>query len=122
MDSLEFTDLNFEEIFVNDPEFDQLPSFDLVSGSTREFRKVDVDQFLQANINKNTKKKTQSDMKVFISFLLARNEARFPEYIPPDALNDYLCQFLLSVTKKDGSEYKPTILRGFDSSLERYLK
>lgn len=122
MDSNEFNDLHFEEIFFDDPEFDQLPSFDLVSGSTREFREVDVDKFLQDNINKNTKRKTQGDMKVFLGFLISKNETRFPEYIPPDTLNDYLCQFLLSVAKKDGKEYEPTTLRGFVSSLERYLK
>ena len=37
-------------------------------------------------------------------------------------LNTYICEFLLSVTKKDGNEYEPTTLRGFISSLDRYLK
>ena len=61
-------------------------------------------------------------MKVFIQFLQSRNEARFPEFIPPDMLNTYICEFLLSITKKDGNEYEPTTLRGFISSLDRYLK
>lgn len=122
MDALDFSDLNLEEIACDDPEFDNIATFDLINGPTRQFREVDVDAFLHENQNKNTKTKTQNDMKVFLSFLISRNEARFPEFIPPDMLNTYLCEFLLSATKKDGKEYEPTTLRGFVSSIERHLK
>ena len=122
MDTVDIKDLNLEEIFWDDPDFENLATFDLINGPTREFRQVDVDGFMKQNQNQRTKMKTQNDMKVFLSFLISRNEARFPEFIPPDVLNNYLCEFLLSVTKKDGTEYEPTTLRGFVSSLERYLK
>ena len=128
MNQSDFMNLNLEsleEIECNDPDFEDISSFDLINGptaGTRTFKEVDVDAFLHQHQNKSTKKKTESDMKVFIQFLLSRNEARFPEFIPPDMLNSYICEFLLSVTKKDGNEYEPTTLRGFVSSLDRYLK
>ena len=37
-------------------------------------------------------------------------------------MNEKLSTFLLSVRKKDGSEYEPTTLRGFLCSLDRYLR
>ena len=100
MNTLDIKDLNLEEIFFDDPDFENLATFDLINGPTREFRQVDVDGFMKQNQNQRTKMKTQNDMKVFLSFLISRNEARFPEFIPPDVLNNYLCEFLLSVTKK----------------------
>ena len=45
---------------------------------------------------------------------------RLIQYIPPDELNNYLSNFILAVTKKDGSE--PTTLRGFTGSVDRHLK
>lgn len=88
----------------------------------RQFREVNVDEVLACSTNENTKRKTQNDLKVFNDFLLAKNETRAVEVIPPDPLNEYICQFLLSVTKKNGQEYEPTTLRSFISSLERHLK
>jgi hypothetical protein len=88
----------------------------------RNFRSVDPDDFLKENQNKNTKRKTDSDMRLLLSFLMSKNEARKPEFIPPDILNTLLCEFILGVTKKDGNEYEPTTLRGFIGSIDRYLK
>ena len=98
MDQIDFSDLNLEEIDWDDPDFEEISSFDLISGPTRAF-KVNVETFLQENQNQNTKKK-KSAMKVFLEFLLSRNEARYPEFIPLDMLNKYICGFVLSVTKK----------------------
>ena len=44
------------------------------------------------------------------------------EELSPSELDKYLSKFLLSVRKKNGEEYEPTTLRGFVSSVERYLK
>ena len=51
-------------------------------------------------------------MQLLKTFFFAVNETRDAELIPPDELNTLLCQFLLAVTKKDGSEYEATTLRG----------
>ena len=37
-------------------------------------------------------------------------------------LNEKFSTFLLSVTKKDGTEYEPSTLKGFMCSLDRYLR
>ena len=42
--------------------------------------------------------------------------------IPPQELDNYLSRFLFSVRKKNGDEHKPSTLRGFIASIERYLK
>ncbi|XP_052765415.1 uncharacterized protein LOC128206768 isoform X1 [Mya arenaria] len=88
----------------------------------RTFRYVHVDQFLVEHVNKNTKKKTESDLKVFRQFLSHKDEQREIEHIPPDELNDYISEFLLSVTKQNGEEYEPTSLRSFVHSIDRHLK
>ena len=43
------------------------------------------------------------------------------EELSPSQLDTYLSKFPLAV-KKNGEEYEPTTLRGFESSVERYLK
>lgn len=45
-----------------------------------------------------------------------------PEVIPPNELDTLISTFLLSVKKKDGTEYEPTTIRAYMSSLDRYLK
>ena len=91
----------------------------------RQFVNVDIEMiesFLEENTNKNTKKKTECDLKIFKEFLQHKNEQRNIEFIPPNTLNEYICQFLLSVTKKDGSQYEPVTLRSFISSIDRHLR
>ena len=88
----------------------------------RQFRDVNIDNFLNENENMNTKKKTVSDMKLFNQFLLHKQDSRNVENIPAHDLNNLICEFLLGVTKKDGSEYEPTTLRGIIGSIDRYLK
>ena len=63
------------------------------------------------------------DIRLFKTFLKShKNEARNIENIPPHELNPLVCEFLLGVTKKDGSEYEPTSLRAFLSSIDRHLR
>ncbi|XP_052233207.1 uncharacterized protein KIAA1958-like [Dreissena polymorpha] len=88
----------------------------------RQFREVNIDNFLNENEKMNTKKKTVSDMKLFNQFLLHKQDSRNVENIPAHDLNNLICEFLLGVTKKDGSEYEPTTLRGIIGSIDRYLK
>ena len=83
MDQIDFSDLNLEEINWDGPDFEEISNFDLINGSTRALKEVKVETFLQENQNQNSKKKTQSDMKVFLEFLLFRNEARYQEFVTP---------------------------------------
>ena len=70
-----------------------------------------LNQFLEEQQNLNTKTKTTNDLKLFNTYLQMQNELRFPEFIPPSELFDYISGFLLSVRRKDSSEYEPTTLR-----------
>ena len=50
-------------------------------------------------------------------------ESRPVEEIPPDELNSFISEFIVTMRKKDDSEdYEPSPLRGTLASFERYLK
>ena len=66
--------------------------------------------------------KTQQDVKRLQSFLGTRNELRKVEEIPALELNEYICEFIISVRTKDGKDYEPSSLRSLLASFERHLK
>ncbi|CAH3120287.1 unnamed protein product [Porites lobata] len=76
--------------------------------------------------NKKTKalkRKTLQNVAVLQQFLASKNEERKLEEIPPEELNEYLSEFIITVRTKDKQEeYEPSSLRGFIASFERYLK
>ncbi|XP_062587410.1 zinc finger MYM-type protein 2-like [Saccostrea cucullata] len=109
---------------IGDFSVELTPGGDQVSQNKR-FAEVcydDIDKFLTTNENKNTSKKTKCDINTFKEFLQAKGEFRVPEIIPPFELNLHIASFLLSVKKKDGTEYEPTSLRAYMSSINRYLQ
>ena len=64
--------------------------------------------------NKKTKphyKKTQRDVKLLQTFLGTRNELRKVEEIPALELNEYICEFIISVRTKDGKAMCMSLLR-----------
>ena len=72
--------------------------------------------------NKNTQRKTDTDIRIFITYLRSINEFRAPELIQPFHLDRYLSAFFSVVKKHDGNEYEPASLRGMLCSVERYLR
>jgi len=50
------------------------------------------------------------------------NESWPLEELSPQELDLYLSRFILDVRKKNGEEYKPTILQALIASVECYLK
>ena len=72
--------------------------------------------------NKNTKRKTETDMRIFSAYLISLKEMRKAEDIPPQELDPYLSMFFSVVKKHDGHEYEPASLRGMLCSIERYLR
>lgn len=72
--------------------------------------------------NKNTQRKTDTDIRIVISYLRSVDESRNPEDIPGAELDRYLSTFFTIVKKHDGNEYEPASLRGMLCSVERYLK
>lgn len=89
--------------------------------SSRFVNHQSFDQFLQEQQNSNTRKKTTNDVKLFQSYLNSQNETRYPQLIPPCDLDGHISGFLLSVRKKDGTEFEPSTLRSFVSSINRHL-
>ena len=61
-------------------------------------------------------------MKLLIEFLREKHDQRNPEDIEAEELNEYLCEFILSVKRKDGKDFEPSSLRGMFSSFNRHLK
>ena len=82
-----------------------------------EYNAVDL-----SNENKNTKRKTETDMRIFSAYLISLKEMRKAEDIPPQELDPYLSMFFSVVKKHDGHEYEPASLRGMLCSVERYLR
>ena len=82
-----------------------------------------VEEFiLRARTNKNTAQKTEQNVRLIGRFLKTKNEDRKVEDIPAVELNEYICQFIISVRTHDSTEYEPNSLRGLIASFERHLK
>jgi hypothetical protein len=78
--------------------------------------------FVESKKNPNTKSKTKSDIGKFTKWLREDGEVRQIEDIPPKELDIFFSRFLLSTRKeKNNEEFEPVTLRGFKSSLSRYL-
>lgn len=123
---LENKEYELEEIEL--PEFDLIHSTESAGaqalGNSR-FQSIsyaDIDTFLEQNQNINTKQKTQSNVSLFKSYLENRGEYRNIENLSAKELNEQFSTFLLSVKKRDGTEYEPSTFKGFMCSIDRYLK
>ena len=90
---------------------------------------TELTQFLEEQENPNTKRKT-AYIELFRCFIQTVNPCRFAWFwttsihkLSPTctSLSELLSKFINGVRKKDGSEYKPTNLGGFLSSIQRYL-
>jgi len=81
-----------------------------------------IEEYITHQENKNTRAKTQRDVKLLTTFLLEKNEQRKIEEIQPEKLNRYVSGFILGVKRKDDQDYEPSSLRGLFSSFNRYLK
>ena len=68
---------------------------------------------------KATLQNTQRDVKLLQTLLETRNELRKVEEIPAGKLNEYICEFIISVRTKD---YEPCLLRSLMASFEQHLK
>ena len=116
-------DLNFdflEECFLEEVKNEREDKFLLPAAPTRKrrFEEVsadDVEKLLKDAENKNTKKKTDCDIRLLRKFI----SESFPEHektelyaIDDDILCDILCKFFTAAKKTDRSEYEPSTIRG----------
>lgn len=83
----------------------------------------DVNQFIKNQQNKETEKKTKKDIGLVEQFIKSETGGDGNILnIPPQELNQLLAKFIVSVRKADGTDYEPSTLRGFVSSIDRHLK
>ena len=81
----------------------------MAQGSTRFEHLVEsIDDYIIEQQNKNTRAKTTRDVKLLLEFLIEKHDQRHPEDIEAEELNEYLCQFILSVKRKDGKDFEPS--------------
>ena len=72
--------------------------------------------------NKNTKKKMMYDMNIVLKFLCeVQNKERKLENIPPEEVNIYLSEFIISARTRKGEWYEPSSLGGILSRVYFYL-
>jgi hypothetical protein len=107
---------------------DQIISLEYDCRKTRFKDISDSDTFnaIENEKNVNTRKATDSHMKLFTKWLEANNELRLPEEIMPEELEMLIAKFLLSIRKvkegkKNDHQYEPETLHAIHSSLNRYL-
>lgn len=82
----------------------------------------DVNNFIVENRNKNTTKKTHSDLNVFYRWAKSVNETRSLEEIPENELDKVLAHFFLKVRKQNGDKYEPDSLTAMLQSFDRLLR
>ena len=81
---------------------------------------VDIDNFITENRNKNTTKKTQSDLNVFYRWAKSVNETRTLENISEQELDKLLAHFVLNARKQNVDEYEPDTLTSMLRSFDRF--
>ena len=81
-------------------------------------------EFVEEQENTNKKRKTAYEL--FKNFIQTSNPSLFCSTslhkFSPQVMNNHLSKFIFAVRKKDDSDYGPTSLRGFLSSIQRYPK
>ncbi|CAG2212764.1 MEGF10_11 [Mytilus edulis] len=116
----EFSDSNFMYLAEPIHESNRDLTLPKLSSKTKKRQFVtipedSIDTFVLDQENKNTSRKTQSDIQSLQQFLVTKLETREIYSIPPHELNQILCQFLISVRKDDGNQYEPASLKGTKS-------
>ena len=79
-------------------------------------------EFVEAQKNENTVKKTASDMKCFYRFLEEINKPNIQILdLAPEELDHLLGKFFKNIKKVNGEEYEPSSLTGMQRSIQRFL-
>ena len=93
------------------------------SRNSRFVDKTSVEEFIEGQENKNTKKKTEQNVALLKKFLRLKDESRPVEEIPPHELSSFISEFIITMRKKESNEdCEPNSLRAMITSFEHYLK
>ena len=81
----------------------------------------DILNFIDSATSKNTFEKTRSDVKKVKEFLAGEHESRDLDEITSDELDLLLSRFFINSKTQKGEDYEPSTLKGFQTSVQRYL-
>ena len=74
---------------------------------------IEIQQFVEQQKNKNTKKKTNNYLNKWYKWCEERGETRNLEELPSTKLDRLLGHFFVSVRKADGTVYEPDTLLNY---------
>jgi hypothetical protein len=78
---------------------------------------LDIDKYYEEQVNSNTNRETKSDMKILNAFMLqVLKDNRDICQIPDNELNTIICEFIINVHQRNGSEYEPNTVKGIVAS------
>ena len=63
-----------------------------------------VEDFIQEQENKNTRKKTEQNVSLLGEFLTLKGESRTVQEIPPHKFNSFLREFITTVRQKENNK------------------
>ena len=75
----------------------------------------------ESSSNENTKKSTNTWIRVYQAWAEARNKNLNMEEYSPTELNEILCSFYGEIRRQDGKDYEPDSLRVMQAAIHRYL-
>ena len=81
----------------------------------------EIEGFLKEQKSVNTSKKTTTDMNTVARYMKEIGKNVKVENLPAAELDHLLCKFFMNIRKKNGQEYEPDSISGFQRSIQRYL-
>ena len=83
----------------------------------------EIIKFIDSEKKENTVLVTKSHISHLSKWLLEMKQEQNPIYeLAPEILNKYLCEFFMTLKKKNGTDYEPGTISSFNASFERYLR
>jgi len=119
----------------NDKEYEHLPSEfyypeerldensdeTSVEASRPTESQEEIEGFLQDQKSANTSKKNATDMNTLARYIKEIGKNVKVENLPGAELDHLFCKFFMNIRKKNGREYEPDSISGFQRSIQRYL-
>ena len=126
-----FVRLSFTDNMEDDEEFEHSPSefyypdedFNetSVEASRTSESQEEIEGFINNQKSAKSTKKTTTDMNTLSRFMKTIGMSENVESLPASELDHLLCKFFMNIRKKNGEEYEPDTISGFQRSIQRYL-
>ena len=78
-------------------------------------------EFIKNQKKANTTKKTTTVMNTLSRYMKTTGMSGNVESLPASELDHLLCKVFMNIRKKNGEEYEPDTISGFQRSIQRYL-